>query len=348
MVKNNRFMSLDGLKFLLFMGVFLFHAGYFPLGWGGVEFFLVITSFLLTNKILKNDHNVDVHVGKMIVKRWRRLSPLFYLLVILLTVYYFSHEYSIPEDLWSFFVYGQNFFWLFNEGATKVPACFHFWYLPLDFYLFIVWIVILKYVRRERLRVVLLSLLVFSIAYRSCCSMFISNVAFSYTMPWGLFDTFALGSLATLAMYEKKSFKTKALLSSLAGFVLLVISTVFMCKIHGTGILKSIMLFSSAEYYGHHPITIQIILVMTLFAYTAVWFCMSERKHFGVLSNAKVAKLGTMSYELYVLHFPALFFTRQYVTNNKIAVAVIAITATILLSFLWDNRNKISLNNRRI
>jgi len=35
MVKNNRFMSLDGLKFLLFMGVFLFHAGYFPLGWGG-------------------------------------------------------------------------------------------------------------------------------------------------------------------------------------------------------------------------------------------------------------------------------------------------------------------------
>ena len=313
----------------------------FHLDGGGVEFFLVITSFLLTNKILNNDHNVDVHVGKMIVKRWRRLSPLFYLVVILLTIYYFSHEYSIPEDLWSFFVYGQNFFWLFNEGATKVPACFHFWYLPLDLYLFIVWIVILKYVRRERLRVVLLSLLVFSIAYRSCCSMFISNVAFSYTMPWGLFDTFALGSLAALAMYEKKSFKTKALLSSLAGFVLFVICTVSMCKIHETSVLKSIMLFSSAEYYGHHPMTISILLVMSLLAYSAVWFCVSERKQFGILSHSIMAKLGTWSYELYVLHFPVLYFTKTYVTDIKLLIALISLIVTIFLSFLWDSRKLI-------
>lgn len=339
--------SLDGLKFILFLGVFFFHAGFFPLGWGGVEFYLLISSFLLTNKMLKTENRGDIQIGRMIIKRWKRLSPLFYLVVILLTIYYFFQEHALPEDLWSFFIYGQNFYWLLNETATKVPACFHFWYLTLDIYLFVVWLFVLKYVKREKIRNVLIILLLFSIGYRSICAVFVPNVAFSYTMPWGLFDTFALGSLAAISMREKDSFKKKAVAAFIMGAVLFVISTLFMSITHGVGLLRGVLLFSSAENYGHHPITILILLVMSLFGYAAVWFCINERKHYGILSNDKISRLGTLSYELYVIHFPALYFTKLYVTSNKIAVALIAITVTIILSFLWDGRSMLSLNNQR-
>lgn len=317
---------------------------------GGVEFYLFITAFLLTSKLLNVKEKEDIQVGKIILKRWKRLSPLFYLVVFLLTIYFCFQEQKIfiPDDFWSFIPFWQNFFWLINPEATKVPACFHFWYLTLDFYLFIVWAILFRLVDRSKMKLVLSCLLLFSIIYRSVCPLISdNNVILSYTMPWGMFDTFALGSLAAVNFKEDKTvFRNKAILSFVLGSVLFVLCMAFMIKLQSVGAITGVLMFSSAEYYGHHPVTIQIILAMTLFAYSAVWFCLADRKHYGVLSNASIAKLGTMSYELYVLHFPVLFFTRQYVTNIFV-VAVIAITATILLSFLWDNRGKLSLNNQR-
>lgn len=285
----------------------------------------------------------------MIVKRWKRLSPLFYLVILLLTIYFCfqEHKLSIPDDFWSFIPFGQNFFWLIYPETSKVPACFHFWYLTLDFYLFIGWGILFRLVDRSKMKMVLICLLLFSIIYRSVCPLISDNVTLSYTMPWGMFDTFALGSLAAVTFKEDKTaYRYKAILSFVAGCVLFLLCVVCMIKIQSVGAIRGVLMFSSAEYYGYHPITIQIILVMSLFAYTAVWYCLSDRKHFGVLSNARVAKLGTMSYELYVIHFPALFFTKMYISNNKIVIAVIAFVFTLLLSYIWECRKKIMIKEK--
>lgn len=49
-MKNNRFLYLDVLKAIAILAVVLYHFGYVPWGYLGVDIFLVINGFLLSRK----------------------------------------------------------------------------------------------------------------------------------------------------------------------------------------------------------------------------------------------------------------------------------------------------------
>ena len=60
---SNKIASIQGLRTLLFLCILLFHCGtpLFSIGWGGVNIFLTLTSFLLTKSLLcKNRETIKV------------------------------------------------------------------------------------------------------------------------------------------------------------------------------------------------------------------------------------------------------------------------------------------------
>lgn len=270
----------------------------------------------------------------MVGKRWKRLSPLYLAVIVLMTVYYLIQNKTIPGDFWSYFVYGQNFYWAINgDVGTRVPASFHFWYLTLDFYLFLIWTIVIKYTKREYLKKMFCCLFVFSVLYRTVIPFITNNALLAYTMPWGMMDAFSVGGLLALYAKEKKPLINVGFVTLILSFVLFVVCVIVMKFIKGLGIVGAIAMYSTSTNYGDSPVTMQIFTVMTLLACALICYCLSFRKKV-FFSNVTTASLGRMSYELYVLHFPVLFFVGQML-SNKLINGLIALFVTMVLSQLW-------------
>jgi len=73
--------ELDGVRFLAFFLVFLFHGqqmwgdvplpGFFEYGWIGVDLFFVLSSFLITSLLLKE---ISLHKNLDLIHFWIRRS----------------------------------------------------------------------------------------------------------------------------------------------------------------------------------------------------------------------------------------------------------------------------------
>lgn len=73
---GREYTAVEGFRFFLFLGVLVFHcvSRWFPIGWWGVEAFLVIGAYFLTSKYLNVKHT-DISVDKALVHRIKRLYP---------------------------------------------------------------------------------------------------------------------------------------------------------------------------------------------------------------------------------------------------------------------------------
>ena len=75
MLKEYR-LDIDGLRAIAVVAVILFHLGYLPNGYLGVDIFFVISGFLITSIVYKAVENNQFSVLKFYEKRIRRIIPL--------------------------------------------------------------------------------------------------------------------------------------------------------------------------------------------------------------------------------------------------------------------------------
>ncbi len=252
----------------------------------------------------------------------------------MLTIYYWVLNQNVPGDFWSYFVYAQNFYWAIKgDVGTRVPASYHFGYLILDFYLFIVWTRVIEYTKNDRLLRIFWCMLVFSIVYRCVIPQITGNAILAYTMPWGMFDAFSVGGILAIRTKEKKPLLKTGHISAIVAVLLFIICVVSMMRANNVGGGRAITMFSTSNNYGESPITMQIFTVMTLLSCSLIRYCLSIKKNC-IFTNNKIANLGGLSYELHVLHFPILFFVAQ-VVENKWIVGIAAFLITIGLLKLW-------------
>ena len=159
----------------------------------------------MTRKLIEEKKD-NINVKALAIKRWKRLSPFYLTVVILLTIYYWVLNQNVPGDFWSYFVYAQNFYWAIKgDVGTRVPASYHFGYLILDFYLFIVWTRVIEYTKNDRLLRIFWCMLVFSIVYRCVIPQITGNAILAYTMPWGKFDAFSVGGILAIRTKGKET-----------------------------------------------------------------------------------------------------------------------------------------------
>jgi peptidoglycan/LPS O-acetylase OafA/YrhL len=89
--------DIDGLRALAVVSVILFHSGYLPNGYLGVDIFFVISGFLITNIVYKESTQNKFSILRFYERRLRRIIPL--LLFICAISLLLGIILMLPEDL---------------------------------------------------------------------------------------------------------------------------------------------------------------------------------------------------------------------------------------------------------
>src|ERR1041384_7535009 len=86
--------SLDGIRGIAILVVILFHFGYLPFGWMGVQIFFTLSGFLITSILISDrDGPFLPYIGRFYWRRTVRIFPLYYFFLALITVLFFATEY---------------------------------------------------------------------------------------------------------------------------------------------------------------------------------------------------------------------------------------------------------------
>ena len=132
--------SLDGLRGIAVLLVVLFHFGYLPVGWIGVQLFFVLSGFLITQGLVETrDYSAGRYFGRFYWRRSLRIFPLNYLaLAIAATLFTATGHPSGFERSWPYLAtYTTNFGRML---PADVADCFaHFWSLAVEEQFYLVW-----------------------------------------------------------------------------------------------------------------------------------------------------------------------------------------------------------------
>src|SRR5215510_2780284 len=141
--------GLDGLRAIAFLLVFAFHSEYLQIGWIGVQFFFVLSGFLITGILLDMKKSLPPrdYFFKFYGRRFLRIFPLyyFYLLVMagillwLISVHYRINYLKIFfEQVRYAVLYVYDFF--FSTIWFKQSYFLnHFWSLSVEEQFYIFW-----------------------------------------------------------------------------------------------------------------------------------------------------------------------------------------------------------------
>lgn len=329
--------AVEGLRFFLFLGIFVFHcvSRWFPIGWGGVQAFLVISSFFLTNKYLGVNQK-DIAIGSLFKARIKRLYPVYLAIIVFSVLFSLITKIGNPFDAIWYVLSAQNFRCLFDGYWSSLDFLLgHFWYIALDVWLFLIWIVLLKIIPRERYRIAFIFALLIGIGWRTTMLLlFSNNISFSYVIPIGMLDSFALGGLVALNVRENGLKDGIMWIDLLIGIVGVLLLTIYNAHLHNCSYIESYQLFCSASGYMHNPLTGNTFFFIALFFAGVVRYCINTTKRHRFLSIAPLVFLGGLSYELFCFHFPIQYVVR-HIINNELIVFITALLITCVVSFVW-------------
>lgn len=140
-----RIPELDSLRGIAAVAILAFHfaPGWLPFGWSAVDFFFVLSGYLITTILL--EHRDSPRTFQIFyIRRSLRIWPIYYLVLLSLTVFVWwlgdraPESYSL-EGLPFYLTYTQNIelYWG-GQVAPFLPAFSHTWTLAIEeqFYLF--------------------------------------------------------------------------------------------------------------------------------------------------------------------------------------------------------------------
>ncbi len=328
--------AIEGLRFILFIGIFVFHCvtNWLPIGWGGVEAFLVLGAFFLTRKHLKD--KTEVNIGNSFVHRIKRLYPVYICLLFLVTVLFiFVKQRLTSEPLW-YLLSLQNFRCLF-EGAGYSLDVFlgHFWYIGLDVWLFLIWLFLLKYVKKQYFRATFSATLIIGLIWRTVF-IYLSpdNPSLSYVIPLGQLDSWSIGGLVALNLYEKGNSQKLLWSEIFIGLVGIILLIVLNSHLHNDSLANGYLSFRSAKGYMTNPLTGNIHLFIAILSAGLLRYCIDDKWKHPLLSSTPMVTLGEITYELYCFHYPILVVIKHFV-HNKLILLLIALLTTYIVSLIW-------------
>jgi len=153
--------EIDGLRAIAVIPVILFHAGFAFASGGyiGVDVFLVISGYLITNIILKEQEKGIFSISSFYERRARRILPALFLTMLLCIP--FALIWMLPIALTNFsesilattFFSSNIFFWReagYFDSPSELKPLLHTWSLALEeqFYIFFPVLMLLLYKTR--------------------------------------------------------------------------------------------------------------------------------------------------------------------------------------------------------
>lgn len=316
--------GLDGLRAISVLAVILFHmnAGKFGFGWLGVQFFFVLSGFLITGILLRIKEKLPgkQFFYKFYGRRVLRIFPLFYfyLLIVVLLVWLanlpffepFRHQLKIvvqPQLPYAFFnVY--DFFYTTSKFQVT-PFLTHFWSLAVEEQFYLIWPWLIWLTPKKNLKKLFLITVVLGPVFRSI-TYFVYNHQFFpflsadsylnvYALPFSHIDAFALGAYVSQFKIQKprKLFVIMACTIPLLGYFSQYLSLGFMV-FHTFG--YEFRMFTAYKFIWGYSLFNYLCAILLYNVYQTKLFVR-------ILDNTILRYIGRISYGIYVYHVAIIY-----------------------------------------
>lgn len=302
-IERKHFGLLDGLRFICIFMVLWHHSslrGLFDFtllqrGFLGVDFFFVLSGFLITTLLLREErHHGTFSLKKFYIRRIIRIVPIYFFVVSLVSLYFIlvKQQRELLEILPFYYLFLSNFL------IEHIPLLTITWSLSVEEQYYFLWPIILLIAPRNIIIPILLLLI--SINVLSGIGIMLDGVfeiwQLAIKMPNSTYAPILLGSLSAILLNSKKTFFLSALLL-MHRFSALLILLALVCSMH----------FLPADVKGFPNLTIHIL--MTLFIMSIV---INEENILSfILKNKILARVGIVSYGIYLYHLIALDISKR-------------------------------------
>ncbi|TWT79220.1 O-acetyltransferase OatA [Planctomycetes bacterium CA13] len=318
--------DVDGLRAVAVVLVLLFHAELgFTGGYIGVDVFFVISGFLITGLIVKQQRAGKFSLANFWSRRIRRILPASVFVVICTLVagwfLLFPSDYRdlAQSALSQQLMLSNVYFWRntgYFVGDAELKPLLHTWSLAVEeqFYLFYPFVLVLLRRASDRTLVTLLGLATLVSLLVSQWGVLYHPGATFFLLPTRAWEL-SLGGLLCFTPPSQLRSRTLAILN-VAGLLAICVAAWFFD--------------STTPFPGFHA------LLPCLGTAACIYTNAAKLTWCGKLLSARpIVMLGLMSYSLYLWHWPLLAYARYALDGNLPAgVAMTALVVSLLLAYL--------------
>lgn len=318
-ISSTYFENLDGLRFFCFLSVFFFHSFHtenpdiknsplyhflkvtlFGNGFLGVNFFFVLSGFLITYLLIKEKRaSHQIQIGRFWMRRILRIWPLYFACVFYgFVIFPYTKIYAgaVPNETanpWYYIGFISNFDYI-HKGLPDSPGLGVLWSVAIEEQFYLAWPVILSFFPLKKFWIPLLSILTGSLIFRA-----MNDVPVLHEMhTLSCIGDMALGGLGAWLILETSSFKNK--IANLPRWSILLIYLAFTLVF----LFRDEFLLSSYWLRVFERLIISMIMLLIILEQ-----CFAKNS-FYKMGNFKVAtRLGVVTYGLYCLHFIIISLT---------------------------------------
>jgi peptidoglycan/LPS O-acetylase OafA/YrhL len=321
-IKFKRYPSLDGLRAISIIIVILSHlvlnkhipfhfvtdvkwimplTMLFTDGGFGVNVFFIISGFLITSLLLKEESRGKISLKFFFIRRTIRIFPAYYFLLLIYFILYLFNFIEISKTSWiSSLTYTKYFFQNYDFITD------HFWSLSVEehFYLLYPFIFILG-IRLRKLILFLVICLVPLVKIYShyYVTNFLGNELFHQNSIFFRVDSIAIGCLAAIYLEKILDFIKPKFLVIFRFSIFILIFIRFVPKIleklgFGEYFILDVFFNSTGTVSN---ILIMAIILYSIFGPQKIWF--------KFLNTPLIKYIGVLSYSLYLYQ---QFFTAKY------------------------------------
>lgn len=201
---ESRIPSLDGLRAIFVLFVILGHSGWGAPSGLGVTGFFVLSGFLITYLLLKeNDAKGEVSIKKFYIRRSLRIFPAYYaFLLFSFSLDYYKNDYWSVDQAFSAITYVMNYYNAIN--GHPVSSIAHSWSLAVEEQFYLLWPFVFLFFARSKL--MLFSLLASIVAWRSFAYLFVFNQQphWIYNAFDTRFDSLLVGALVAFLLVKNR------------------------------------------------------------------------------------------------------------------------------------------------
>ncbi len=350
------FEGLNALRFFAALLVVLHHAetlrkdnglsnlesfGLFRNGGNAVTFFFVLSGFLITYLLLKEEgRSGTISVKDFYLRRVLRIWPLYFLMVVIgtlimpLFVNVFHIDYQMPYtfgQVWYYFVFflpGLASFYFGNNVLEPL------WSIGVEEVFYLFWAPLFKKARRMLLPV-LVGIIVLKLSLMFIGTHYLNSELFNYIMRTFRFEAMAIGGLGAYFVYHRQ----KPLVE------LTIYRKGFQAAIYG--LLVSFLLCGSSlelslwRIFFDMPMASNLLLD-AMFLYLIIGVALIDHNLFKFRSKW-LSNLGEISYGIYMYHLlvvlGVVFVLKKYLSHAGIITGSLVyystlLTTVILLSYI--------------
>jgi peptidoglycan/LPS O-acetylase OafA/YrhL len=355
------FGSLDGLRCLSIILVIGFHCqlvstNFFRTGQHGVSFFFVISGFLITTLLLREQMKSGaISLKNFYIRRALRIFPLFYASILLYTVLVFLIEHG-PErgaffhNLPSYLTYTNN--WFVNKDASDRVIFAFAWSLATEEQFYLFWPSVVRFFSKVKWWMplaIILGLAGIDMAMEILAGLGMINYPWTTTSRFltSIASSICLGCGLAYVLHRPGGFKIawKVLGSRAAApIAMLLLLGTYLLYQHGVGLGEENLAHQHRMILFFEP---PLILAMVVVVGAA---CIRNDNGIAwLLGNPVIRYVGTISYGLYLLHMLAMNAAKRIRSQHDwlfFLLAFVIAMAMATVSYWMYEQPFLKLKNR--